>query len=72
MRIQRRINWAGAMRDMRNERLPQNRLVRDLLTALKDLLAQVDARCGGRAEGNSDLVRAADAARSIISKAEGH
>lgn len=71
MRIQRKINWSGLMRDMRNERLLQTRLVRELLTALKNLLAQVDARCGGRAEGNSELVRAADAARSIISKVEG-
>jgi hypothetical protein len=72
MRIQRKINWAGAMRDMRNERHPQNRLASDLLAALKDLLAQVDARCGGRAEGNSELVRAADQARAVITKVEGH
>jgi len=68
---QRFINFSGQMRDMRNARLPQNRLTKEMLAALKGLLAQVDARCGGRAEGNSELVRAADAARAVIAKAEG-
>lgn len=32
---QRTINWAGAMRDMRKYRSPENRLIREMLTALK-------------------------------------
>jgi len=41
----------------------------ELLVAAKELLLQVDRRCGGRAAGNSDLVRAADDMRAAITKA---
>lgn len=34
--------------------------------ALAELLAQVDARCGGKAEGNSSLAAAADRARELL------
>lgn len=40
----------------------------DLLQSLKELLACVDERCGGKAKGNSRLVRACDEARAQIEK----
>lgn len=43
----------------------------DLLTSLVELLACVDERCGGKAEGNSRLVMACDNARVSIAQAEG-
>lgn len=46
-------------------------ITKEMLDALKELLRQVDIRCGGKAEGSSALVRAADEARAVIAKAEG-
>jgi hypothetical protein len=41
-----------------------------LLASLTDLLARVDERCGGKAEGNTPLVMACDEARALIEAAK--
>lgn len=67
-------NEAFGIKDAQAVREANARLIAaapDLLHACESLLCEVDRRCGGKCDGDSSLVSAADAARSAISKATG-
>jgi len=61
---QRTINWAGAMRDMRKYRSPENRLIREMAEALSVWSHD------GALQTFEDRERFRAVARVLIAKAE--